>query len=311
MNRKVISIFFKCIVFILSIIIIFFFNGPYQDMIKFNENEEKNDLSSFINYFEKLANDENEYYYDIIHKHYEDRFFQPYIPDGFTLVEGEWNTGLVIQDENENQFVWVPCCNSEKVGNVPRLEKRDFVDNAFISYKDCYDENYEEFLKSTVENGGFYISRYEIGKEEDVPVSKSNKEIWKDVTREEAKIISENMYNNINIRSELINGYAHDITLQWIKNNNNIEKFIIDTKNNYHTGRNEYNKIFDFTDNILELTTENNLDTIIVRGFSSISSNELTENNWRDENRYAILENFRSMQSSKDGLAFRVIIYRN
>ena len=45
-----------------------------------------------------------------------------YIFEDFSYVEGEWNTGFVIEDKDKNQYVWVPCSNIENI-DVPKLEK--------------------------------------------------------------------------------------------------------------------------------------------------------------------------------------------
>ena len=141
----------------------------------------------------------------------------PYIPNNFKYLEGAWNTGFVIEDEKGNQFVWVPCTNNQNDEDIPILKKQKFTtDNE--TYFDCYEEYwFEDFIKSSLENGGFYISRFEIGNENDIPVSKKEKEIWDNISIGEAKKISENMYNDIN--SKLINGYAFDTAISFIYNN--------------------------------------------------------------------------------------------
>ena len=37
-----------------------------------------------------------------------DRYKNPFVPQGFAYVTGEWNTGFVIADEFGNEFTWVP-----------------------------------------------------------------------------------------------------------------------------------------------------------------------------------------------------------
>ena len=90
----------------------------------------------------------------------------PYIIDGFKYIEGQWNTGFVIEDEIGNQFVWVPCTNIYNKEKIPILKKEIF-DERTISYFSYYEQDdYEKFIVSALENGGFYISRYEIGNNE-------------------------------------------------------------------------------------------------------------------------------------------------
>lgn len=90
-----------------------------------------------------------------------------------SMFGGEWNTGFIIQDENENQFVWIPVSNKDIIG-TQKLLKKDFKIGPIISKETCLDDNYEAFIESALENGGFYISRYEIGIKDGKVVSKNN-----------------------------------------------------------------------------------------------------------------------------------------
>ena len=110
--------------------------------------------------------------------------------------------------------------------------------------------------------------------------------------------------SNNSIKSELINGYAYDTTLKFILNTNKIEYYSVDTSQEILTGRNEYNNIFDFTDNVLELTLEKEMDNLIARGFSNI-----TLDKWMEENRYSIVDN-NNLKNSGDELGFRIILYK-
>lgn len=255
--------------------------------------------------YDKLLKEENEYYEELLKKEYDIRnSYLPYIPDGFHYVEGSYDIGYVIEDIEENQFVWIPC-SKINYNNISKLEKFNYRKNAFVNCLECYDENYKDFLKSAFENGGFYISRYEIGNENNHPVSKANRLIWKSINNDETKKISEEMYlSNNSIKSELINGYAYDTTLKFILNTNKIEYYSVDTSQEILTGRNEYNNIFDFTDNVLELTLEKEMDNLIARGFSNI-----TLDKWMEENRYSIVDN-NNLKNSGDELGFRIILYK-
>ena len=120
----------------------------------------------------------------------------PYFPDNtFTKKEGTIDTGLVIQDANENEYVWVVVPRTTAVYKTTGLGKTTFTDADYTSiendlkeytktyrgstsYSDTYaadDKNvgwltsdeYTELknsmLKSVYENGGFYVGRYEAG----------------------------------------------------------------------------------------------------------------------------------------------------
>ena len=121
----------------------------------------------------------------------------PYFPDNtFTKKEGTIDTGLVIKDANENEYVWVVVPRTTTVYATTGLGKTTFTDADYTSiendlkeytktyrgstsYSDVYypdDKNVGWFadatvynnlknsmLKSVYENGGFYVGRYEAG----------------------------------------------------------------------------------------------------------------------------------------------------
>ena len=255
-------------------IIILIILGVYMfrtyDAIKSNINSYtyKEKIKEEYKVYENNVYEENIFYKSVINKNYEMQMYnKPYIFEDFCYGEGEWNTGFVIEDKDKNQYVWVPCSNIENI-DVPKLEKKFFSAHELISKDYCYDLKYKDFLNSALENGGFYISRYEIGNENQVPVSKPNVQIWNNISQENAMEISSNMYKNNNgIISELINGYAYDSVLDWIYKTNTVAIGDYNQNDNIITGRNySYNNIYDITDNILELTMERNYDTSIVRG---------------------------------------------
>lgn len=219
--------------------------------------------------FDAMISKENKFYKDVMEKEYPNQNPQlPYIPEGFSYVEGEWNSGYVIQDENKNQYVWIPCTNKE-IDGIKKLERENLNPNTFISKDMCAHEKYEKFLISALENGGFYISRFEIGNENNIPVSKANMQIWKNVTKEEADKVVEKMCEGKDINCELVNGYAYDTTLAWLKMNNEPKINIVDIRGGEIpvTGRNSYNNIYDFFDNTMEITSEINYNNVIIRGF--------------------------------------------
>ena len=109
----------------------------------------------------------------------------------FSKKEGDLATGLVIQDANQNEYVWVEVPTTiydnttynnngaNKPKNADEWEKiRDCLkaytaDYAYSSYKDTntdgttYSDDYKNMLKSVYKNGGFWIGRYEAGYEID------------------------------------------------------------------------------------------------------------------------------------------------
>ena len=123
----------------------------------------------------------------------------PYFPDNtFTKKEGTIDTGLVIQDANGNEYVWVvvpkslynntnynsnnakkPSSSTDYVNIEYCLQQYTATYRNGTSYSDVYypdDKNVGWFadetaynnlknsmLKSVYENGGFYVGRYEAG----------------------------------------------------------------------------------------------------------------------------------------------------
>lgn len=304
--EKYIKIFVS--VLIVTCLVIFCFKEISGLIKSYKKNEENKIL---FEYSDKKKIEENNYYQEMIEKEYENQnYFKPYVPEGFNYVEGTVENGFVIEDDAKNQYVWIPCTNKQ-INGVPKLEKKDFVSNAFIANSDCYDENYKEFIKSALENGGFYISRFEIGKENNLPVSKNGMEVYTDISKNDAVGIISKMYESKSINCELINGFAYDTTLEWIKSNNEIEPYVVDVQKEdiIYTGRNCYNNIYDFCDNMLEFSTEFLYDTIVVRGFSSSDVEMDKDVLFSEESRYCIFENDTSV-SLVDGLAFRTILYK-
>lgn len=291
-----------CIIFIIFIICFSIYIYNQIISIKRNiyfANATKENDKIFAEYDIKIEK-ENKFYRNAINLNYEKSNPKvPYIPEGFNYVEGEWNNGFVIQDVNQNQFVWVPCSNNAS-DEINKLEKTNFKNPAFISKDSCVDEEYEDFIKSALENGGFYVSRYEIGKENEIPVSKYNIEAWTNITRAEAIEIANSMYTSIN--SKLINGYAYDTTLSWIKKNNNIKISKVESEGKIYTGRNNYNNIYDLLDSIMELTLETSYGSIVVRGFLD-SEHEI------DDCRYSISENSKTF-SENSLITFRTVLYK-
>ena len=315
-DNKILKIIF--IVF-LSLLTIYFLYSVYTELKLLNKNVEWYKVSKandeLYDKYDELMRIENNYYKEKMNINYENqKYNEPYIPDGFSYVEGDWKNGFVIQDSNNNQYVWVPCTNKENTESVI-LERKNWSTQDIVSKDLCNNDEYEKFIQSALENGGFYISRYEIGKENEKPVSKPGVETWIDINRNKANEVVAQMYNNINCK--LVNGYAYDTTLSWIMKNNTIEPNIIDVENNENlaTGRKSYNNIFDFTDNIMEITGETTYANPIVRGFPY----EIDEESQKlslgfgyeveDFGRFSIQEeeNFFTITTK---LAFRTILYK-
>ena len=144
------------------------------------------------------------------------------IPIGFTYKEGTKDTGLVIQDEKGNEFVWVPATESTYV-----------KDTSFPSYNnvkttgdDTLPNGITDETADVVKYGGFYIGRYEAGIPEGdtspsnktgIPVSKKDATVWTNIEYINSKANAENMISNEYVQTGLLTGKAWDTTCNWIK----------------------------------------------------------------------------------------------
>ena len=141
------------------------------------------------------------------------------IPKGFTYKEGTKDTGLVIQDEKGNEFVWVPATDSTyaKDTNFRGTPPKD---------EGPLPKGIKGETADVVKYGGFYIGRYEAGIPEGdtspsnktgIPVSKKGATVWTNITYTNSKASAESMISNEYVQTGLITGTAWDTTCHWIE----------------------------------------------------------------------------------------------
>ena len=140
------------------------------------------------------------------------------IPKGFEYLEGTKETGLVIKDNNNNEFVWIPATEETYVKDVTFSEvSSTVVDELPNMITETYDVR---------KYGGFYIGRYEAGIPEGEslpsnkvgkPVCQRNAIVWSNIGYENAKKSAELMINNKYVQTGLLTGKAWDTTCNWIK----------------------------------------------------------------------------------------------
>ena len=141
------------------------------------------------------------------------------IPIGFTYKEGAKDTGLVIQDEKGNEFVWVPANESTYVKDTSFPDAVPTSDGTLPN--GITDETVD-----VKRYGGFYIGRFEAGipdgdtstsNKTGIPVSKKGATVWINISYTNAKASAENMISNEYVQTGLLTGKAWDTTCHWIE----------------------------------------------------------------------------------------------
>ena len=215
------------------------------------------------------------------------------IPKGFTYKEGTKDTGLVIQDEKGNEFVWVPATEST-------YRKDTSFPGEAPTGDDTLPNGITDETADVVKYGGFYIGRYEAGVPENqtaidgkssstsnvkgVPVSKKDAIVWTNIDYTNSKANAENMISNEYVQTGLLTGKAWDTVCHWIKSDDELKDSR--TYGNYYNslapakensgikrtaGFNENWKvknIYDLAGNVGERTSEAYDSYFIVRGGS-------------------------------------------
>ena len=247
----------------------------------------------------------------------------PTIPGGFKPVDTDtssWgnglsapteenvNNGLVIQDKVGNEFVWIPVkSEAEYVRNksyeIASISAGAYTDIGYLPDEmETGDSAKNESVErnAVVSKGGFYISRFEAGREYDgkeILVSKKSAEgMWpsnfgsNDNLKNIAKEFSG---DNENIKSALCSGIQWDITMEFVNGKPdgmgeifNVEEFNSNRHNDIFeasTGENEADKvcnIYDLEGNCVEYVAEktnyNNEEECVVRGGVRYVSNSQT-----------------------------------
>ena len=222
-----------------------------------------------------------------------------WIPEGFKVAEDSASTvqgGVVIEDKDGNQFVWVP------VATLADYKRTWYT--GYDSFSE-YSEALPEDEKTSVERyKGFYIGRYEAGDKESTVAKtlrssndvtktvtiKANQAPYNYVTRTEAVSLAEGFATKqgYKAKTKLVSSYAWDTTIAFMQKVNSDygssseEGNYIDTKFSYTdiTGAKQTKaknsnvlvptgqttpvcNIYDMGGNVWELTTESYSNTYI------------------------------------------------
>ena len=177
------------------------------------------------------------------------------LPEGFKIrVDESTNNadsiekGIVIEDNEKNQYVWIPVDGilgeNGTIDDVTGSEKKILLgrysfdlsgtpsDNGstnFIEetqkehetsgYGNTIAKDIEEFIDSVRENGGYYLARFEASQNTvtNKVESKYDKTVWTNMTQSVAATACQDLYTGVN--SDLINSYAWDTAILFIQKN--------------------------------------------------------------------------------------------
>ncbi|MCI9413510.1 MAG: hypothetical protein HFJ31_03275, partial [Clostridia bacterium] len=171
------------------------------------------------------------------------------VPGDFKVLTSEGTKatdGIVIQDREGNEFVWVPVdsvsTGTSKPADDIRLGRYTFASDGKPTKQqdaDNYTEvvtignyfqelisnsentaakNLGDFVNKTKANGGYYLGRYEASKGSDDKVkSQYDKAVWNNITQPNAAMQARNMYSSNYVESDLVNSYTWDTAIVFIQ----------------------------------------------------------------------------------------------
>ena len=176
------------------------------------------------------------------------------MPKDAIVVEGDANKGIVIKDNKDNEWVWVEVPKNITMEKTTDYDIEKALQNYAIDYregssgqgkewidewyngcgieKDEYDTTKSKMLQSIKENGGFWISRYEIGDgtgttanitrsdksgTNGAPVSQANQIPYTFITCSQAQKLATEMSTDDKKTSSLLFGIQWDLTCKFLQ----------------------------------------------------------------------------------------------
>ena len=152
-----------------------------------------------------------------------------WVPAGFRISTDSASTvkgGIVIEDKDRNQFVWIP------VASISDYKRTAYSGNSLSSHSETLPSD-EQTSVSTYK--GYYIGRYEAGDKESTAAKtlrssndvsktvtiKANQAPYNYVTRTQAKSLAENFGTqqnyNTSLKTKLVSSYAWDTAIAFMQ----------------------------------------------------------------------------------------------
>jgi len=204
------------------------------------------------------------------------------IPEGTTV---DWTTknadGAYRVQTLYNQFVWIPVTTSASYArdfSYPSTYDSSagtYTDTKYLPAgiqpaADTAEKNEQAERESVLKYQGFYIGRYETGKDGTTPISKQSATVWNEIRQTDTKTTAKTMYTSNVVKSALCSGIQWDMVMKFVDGkkdakNNTYNVRVRDL--NRHTGslasagKNEYDKvqnIYDLEGNCCEWVAEKN-----------------------------------------------------
>lgn len=153
----------------------------------------------------------------------EPSYKNPFIPEGFEYLKGDWYNGFTIINKSDgSEFVWIPVGALESDGTLDGVNfteqfgRRPWEDKDVIS--DLHEKVDPEFIQSIKEHGGFYFSAYEASKKDGKIVFKGDQCPYSGVHYHYARFdyCPDYAKENPGISSILPYGAVYDTVFKWI-----------------------------------------------------------------------------------------------
>ena len=261
------------------------------------QDDEENMLANYESYLNSYSGENTEFTDSLGNK--------VVVPAGFRVVNPGDNVedGIIIEDVTHkatagSQFVWIPVGTGIKKNDgttfdiklsrytfedttgkatdqgsdiINNYYKEQNVGNGNITAKENIESEDVGFRKSAIDNGGYYIGRYEARtttkrntKEDKLTQVTVDVEdyVYNYVTQNQAANLSQNMYADSKFKSDLVNSYAWSTALVFIQECSNNKVYSL--QNSLNTGnlaltgtKNDTQcNIYDMASNCCEWTTE-------------------------------------------------------